>query len=151
MTKLCRFIRLETRRSGGLLWPQRVDVRLTTTYKRWQALNSFTDLWFMSEWRNKFSKNMRYLKTEGTIRAEWSIFHTEEPQIRGWSQKKCTRWQHCVSNDAIFPAISVVVLENFRQLVQCNLSPGVCALGNERELKWRPFVPQVPRLVGHPA
>jgi len=60
--------------------------------------------------------------------------------IRWWSQTKCTRWQHCVSNDAIFPAISTVVLENFWQLVQCNLSLEVCALGNDRALKWRLFV-----------
>ena len=67
--------------------------------------------------------------------------------VRGWSQKKCTRWQHCVSNDAIFPTISAVVLQNFRQLGQCNLSPGVCALGNDRALKLRLFMSQVPRLL----
>jgi hypothetical protein len=43
-----------------------------------------------------------------------------------------------------FPAISAVLLENFRQLVQCNLSAEVYALGNDRALKWR--LSQVPRL-----
>jgi len=51
--------------------------------------------------------------------------------LRGPSQKKCTHWQHCVSNDVIYPTISAVVLQNFRQLVQCNLSLEVCALGND--------------------
>ena len=74
----------------------------------------------------------------------WEIFWFAEDLIRGWSQKKCTRWQHCVSNEAIFPAISAVVLENFWKLVQCNLSPEVCALGNDRALKWRLFVSRVP-------
>jgi len=31
--------------------------------------------------------------------------------------------------------------------VRCNLSLGVCALGNDRALKWRLFVSQVPRLM----
>ena len=66
---------------------------------------------------------------------------------RGWSQKKCTRWQHCVNNDAICPAISAVVLENFWKLVQYNWSPEVCARGNDRALKWRLFVSQVPSLM----
>ena len=67
--------------------------------------------------------------------------------VRGWSQKICTHWQHCISNDAIFPTISAVVLENFRQLVQCNLFSGVCALGNNRALKLWLFMSQVPRLM----
>jgi len=67
--------------------------------------------------------------------------------LRGWSQNKCTCWQHCVSNDAICPAISSVVLENFRQLVQCSLSLEVCALENDRALKWRLFVSEVPWLM----
>jgi len=64
--------------------------------------------------------------------------------LRGRSQKKCTRWQHCVNNDAICPTISAVALENSWKLVQCILSPEVCARGNDRALKWRLFVSQVP-------
>ena len=67
--------------------------------------------------------------------------------IGGWSQKKCTRWQHCVNNDAICPAISAVVLENLWKLVECNLSPELCARGNDRALKWWLFISQVPWLM----
>ena len=72
---------------------------------------------------------------------------TFAPLVRGWSQKKCTRWQHCANNDAICPAISAFVLENFWKLVQCILSREVCARGNDRALKWRLFVSQVPWLM----
>ena len=67
--------------------------------------------------------------------------------IWGWSQKKCTRWQNCVNNDAIFPAISAVALETFWKLVKCISSPEVCARGKDRALKWRLFVSQVPWLM----
>jgi hypothetical protein len=73
--------------------------------------------------------------------------HLGHMHIRGWSQKKCTHWQHCVNNEAICPAISSVVLENFWKLVQCSLSPEVCAHGNDRALKWWLFVSQVPWLI----
>ena len=72
----------------------------------------------------------------------WSLYN-----IHGWSQKKCTRWQHCVNNDAICPAISGILLENFWKLVQCNLSLEVCARGKNRAMKWRLFVSQVPWLM----
>ena len=39
--------------------------------------------------------------------------------IRGSFQKKCTLWQHHLTNGAIGPANSAVVLENFWKLVQC--------------------------------
>ena len=45
------------------------------------------------------------------------------------------------------PAISAVALENFWKLVQCILSPELCARGNDRALKWRLFVSQVPWLM----
>ena len=72
----------------------------------------------------------------------WSLYN-----IHGWSQKKCTRWQHCVNNDAICPAISGILLENFWKLVQCKWSTEVCVRGNDRALKWRLFVSQVPWLM----
>jgi hypothetical protein len=44
--------------------------------------------------------------------------------LNTWAiSKEMHTWQHCVNNDAIFPAISAVLLQNFWKLVQCILSP----------------------------
>ena len=53
--------------------------------------------------------------------------------LRGSFQKKCTLWQHRLTNGAIGPANSAVILENVWKLVQCVSPPGsVCTSKRQR-------------------